>query len=67
MSCPCDGFCRNCYPDPDDKSVDHCTTEEIEDQIKWLNGLGKKCECGAEKRKTTHVDWCPKFLKENSK
>ncbi len=21
----------------------------------------KKCECGAEKCKTTHSDWCPKY------
>jgi len=48
----------------EDFSLEGLSTEEINRIIdKQFDNLFKpiKCECGAEKTKTTHSDWCPKY------
>ena len=40
------------------------TGTAYESDIRILEKMKKKyvkCECGAEKARTTHVDWCPKY------
>ena len=36
--------------------------DRIHESLDWhLEKIRIKCECGAEKAKTTHSDWCPKY------
>lgn len=38
--------------------------KELDNIAKKLRESRVKCECGAEKAKTTHSTWCPKYKKE---
>ena len=51
---------------PNPIKIDWGKIQEYIDRMKEEKAAAKakiKCECGGDKAKTTHSDWCPKYEK----